>query len=137
MLGGEPLAGVTMTGLPGTPTTNSAGSYVAVVPDGWSGTATPALAGYVFTPPSIDYLNVTADQHGQDYSARLLAPALTVTYPNGGESCAMGSMQSITWTQTDMTGSVTIDLYKGGVYQKTLGTADATAETFSWIIDAE
>jgi len=27
-----------------------------------------------------------------------------------------------------MTGQVTIDLYKGGVYQKTLGTADAVSE---------
>ncbi len=38
---------------------------------------------------------------------------------------------------TDLTGTVTIDLYKGGVYQKTLGTADHTAGTFSWTIAAD
>ena len=52
---------------------------------------------------------------------------VTVTSPNGGESWQAGSAQSITWTQTGLTGSVTIDLYKGGVFQKTLGTADAAA----------
>lgn len=40
----------------------------------------------------------------------------------------------ITWTQVNMTGTVTIDLYKGGVYRKTLGTAEATSGTFSWLI---
>ena len=57
-----------------------------------------------------------------------------MTAPNGGETWRAGSTQSITWTQTGLTGSVTVDLYKGGVYQKTLGTADAAAGTLSWEI---
>ena len=32
---------------------------------------------------------------------------------------------------------MTIDLYKGGVYQKTLGTPEAAAGTFSWTIAAD
>ena len=32
---------------------------------------------------------------------------------------------------------MTIDLYKGGVYQKTLGTPDAAAGTLPWIIAAD
>ena len=59
---------------------------------------------------------------------------VTVTSPNGGESWAAGSTHDITWTQTGLTGTVTIDLYKGGVWQKTLGTPAATAGTFSWVI---
>ena len=31
---------------------------------------------------------------------------------------------------------MTIDLYKGGIYRKNLGTADATAGSFSWLIGA-
>jgi hypothetical protein len=46
----------------------------------------------------------------------------------------VGSTHAVTWTQTNQTGSVTVDLYKGGVYQKTLGTAEGTAGTFFWLI---
>ena len=66
-----PLAGVTIGGLPGTPVTNSAGGYVAIVTDGWTGTATPALTGYVFSPVSYPYSNVTASLTGQDFIASL------------------------------------------------------------------
>ena len=59
-----PLAGVTMSGLPGSPVTNAAGGYVAVVPSGWNGTVVPVRAGYAFTPASITYANVSADLSG-------------------------------------------------------------------------
>jgi len=50
--GGSPLAGVVMSGLPGdpVPVTNASGFYTAAVDSDWSGTATPTLAGYTFTP---------------------------------------------------------------------------------------
>ena len=64
-----PLAGVTMSGLPGSPVTNPAGGYVAVVPSGWNGTVRPVRAGYAFTPATITYANVSADSAAQDYTA--------------------------------------------------------------------
>jgi len=63
-----------------------------------------------------------------------LAPSITVTSPNGGESWPLMSTHAVTWTQTSLIGTVTIDLHKGGSFRKTLGTADATAGTFSWFI---
>ena len=64
-----------------------------------------------------------------------IVPAtITVISPNGGETWAAGSTPDITWTQTGLIGTVTIDLYKGGVYRKTLGSPDVTAGTFSWAI---
>lgn len=65
----------------------------------------------------------------------VVVPTITVTSPNGGETWALGSTHAVTWTQTGLTGTVMIDLYTGSVYQKTLGTADATAGTFDWTID--
>ncbi|MGA2092467.1 MAG: metallophosphoesterase, partial [Sedimentisphaerales bacterium] len=44
------LAGVTINGLPGSPVTNGSGVYTATVNYGFSGTATPTLAGYTFAP---------------------------------------------------------------------------------------
>jgi M6 family metalloprotease-like protein len=69
------------------------------------------------------------------FSIVMIPSSLTVTSPNGGETWAAGSTHDVTWTQTGLTGSVTIDLYKGGINQETLGTAAATAGTFSWAIN--
>jgi hypothetical protein len=59
---------------------------------------------------------------------------LLLTAPNGGESYGTGSTQNVTWAQTGLSGLTTIDLYKGGTFVKTLGTADVTTGTFSWAI---
>ena len=132
--GGSPLAGVVMSGLTGNPSTNASGAYTGTVAAGWSGTVFPMLAGYSFTPASRNYASISTDQTAQDYTATAVIPTIMVTSPNGGETWAVGSTHAVTWTQTDLTGSVTVDLYKGGVYQKTLGTAEGTAGTFPWLI---
>ncbi|PWB78988.1 MAG: hypothetical protein C3F08_07650 [Candidatus Methylomirabilota bacterium] len=134
MVGESPLPGVVISGLPGNPVTNGSGVYDVVVPAGWSGTATPTLAGYAFNPAFMPYPSVIADQLNRDYSATVIVPTITVVSPNGGEAWAAGSAHNITWMQTGLTGSVTIDLYKSGVYQRTLGTAASTDGTLSWAI---
>ena len=69
MLSGAPLSGVEMSGLPGNPTTNALGVYTTTVAAGWSGTVTPTLSGYSFTPSSRTYTGLTTDQTGQNYTA--------------------------------------------------------------------
>jgi len=64
------------------------------------------------------------------------APAITVTTPNGGESWQRGTPHNVTWTATDLTGTVTIDLYKGGAFNQNIGTAAAIAGTYAWTIPA-
>ncbi|MBP7867413.1 MAG: M6 family metalloprotease domain-containing protein [Acidobacteria bacterium] len=64
------------------------------------------------------------------------AKGITVTAPNGGESWAAGSQQQIRWTATGLTGNVTIDLYKGGVFKQNIGSATATAGSFTWSLPA-
>ncbi len=64
-----PLSGVVMEGLPGSPTTDALGYYEATVDCGWSGTVTPTLTRYVFSPSSRTYGDVDSDQAGQDYDA--------------------------------------------------------------------
>jgi hypothetical protein len=135
--GGSPLANVVMGGLPGNPVTDPSGAYDVNVGPAWSGMVAPALDGYTFVPTSRTYTAITADQLGQDYAATaIVIPTITVTVPNGGESWPAGTTHEITWTQTDLTGSATVDLYKGGIYQKTLGTPDVTLGEFSWAISA-
>ncbi|MBA7636855.1 hypothetical protein ES703_44483 [subsurface metagenome] len=70
--GNAGLAGVVMSGLPGNPVSSEGGIYSGFVQEGWSGTVTPTLAGYLFTPPSITYTDVTTVQLNQDYTAHSL-----------------------------------------------------------------
>jgi hypothetical protein len=112
----------------------ASGSQVGIeaVPD--SGSAFTDWSGDLVSPanPAI----VTLDQN-KSITANFestLTPTITVTSPNGGESWALGSTHAVNWTQTALTGQVTIDLYRGGSYLKNLGTAEAVAGTFSWAI---
>jgi parallel beta-helix repeat protein len=71
--GNAGAAGVTLSyndGTPKTATANSAGNYSFTIPTGWSGTVTPSLAGYAFTPSARSYTNVRSDQTAQNYSAQ-------------------------------------------------------------------
>jgi hypothetical protein len=49
--------------------TDADGNYLIEVLEGWSGTVTPFKPGYFFTPTSMTYTEVAADQTDQDYTA--------------------------------------------------------------------
>ncbi|HEX5957280.1 MAG TPA: RHS repeat-associated core domain-containing protein [Hyphomicrobiaceae bacterium] len=79
---GSPLAGVSLAADNGgsCSATNASGEYACTVPAGWTGTVTPSLGAYVFTPASRTYGNVTAHQPAQDYAgARFYQLSGTVT----------------------------------------------------------
>jgi hypothetical protein len=44
----------------------------------------------------------------------IIQPSITVTSPNGGESWPLGSAQTITWTSSNLSGNVTIELSTDG-----------------------
>ncbi len=70
--GNAGAAGVILSYVDGstrTVTADTSGNYSFIVSYNWSGTVTPAKAGYTFLPASRDYANVLADQTGQDYIA--------------------------------------------------------------------
>ena len=62
--GQSPLSAVSVSATGGVTCTasNTSGVYSCSVPRGWSGTVTPALAGYTFTPASRSYSSVAANQ---------------------------------------------------------------------------
>jgi hypothetical protein len=67
---GSPIIGAVMSGLPGSPATNSSGNYTGTVSYGWSGTVTPTLSYCSFTPVSTTYSNVTSNIT-TNYTARM------------------------------------------------------------------
>jgi acyl dehydratase len=116
--GGAALSGVTFTGTGGVSCTNSdaAGNYACTVPQGWTGTVTPSLSGYTFTPTSRSYTNVAANQTAQNYTATL------VTYQVSGTVTLSGSALSgvtftapgaVSCTISDATGSYSCTVPQG------------------------
>ena len=83
---GAGLPGVTISGLPGPPVTDGAGTYTATVNHGTSWTATPILTGHTFEPPTRDHSNITSNQSGQNFTAALSLHTLTVNAANGSVS---------------------------------------------------
>jgi ubiquitin len=91
---GAALSGVTFAATPGGNCTvsDAAGHYGCTVAAGWSGTVTPSLSGYSFTPSSRSYSSVAANQPTQDYAAVLSPDTVWVedTVPSGATAAGDG-----------------------------------------------
>jgi hypothetical protein len=57
-----------------------------------------------------------------------------ITSPNGAEQWQPGTTHTIAWTQSGLSGNVTLQLYKGAALSGQIGTAVATAGNFAWTI---
>lgn len=84
-LNGSGLSGVAVAATNGVTcsTTNASGQYSCTAPSGWSGSVTPSLAGYVFTPASRSYSSIAANQPTQDYTALPLRQVSGTVTSNG------------------------------------------------------
>jgi hypothetical protein len=59
---------------------------------------------------------------------------LAVTSPNGGEAWQRATTHSISWTYSNVTGDLNIDLYKGGVFDSDIATVPVSDGSYSWNI---
>jgi hypothetical protein len=70
----------------------------------------------------------------RSWSDMTIPTAISVTSPNGGESYEQGSVQTITWTKTNFTGNVKIELT--GTNPSVIETSVANTGTYTWNIPA-
>jgi PKD repeat protein len=118
--GGSGLAGVTVTASDGggSTTTNAQGAYSITVASGWSGTVTPALSGYTFSPASKSFTSVTSDRT-QDFTATSTAPSTvnvsgTVSVSGGGGlSGVLINFDGVGGISTDGLGNYDMDVPYG------------------------
>ena len=61
--------------------------------------------------------------------------SITVTSPNGGEDWQLDSTHNITWTSSNTSGDVKIELYDNGVFSNTISSSTTDDGSFSWFID--
>ncbi|MCP4153874.1 MAG: hypothetical protein GY757_39475 [bacterium] len=64
-------------------------------------------------------------------------PSITLLSPEAGFEWQRETTHDITWEQANLTGDVTLDLYKDGSYHSSLGTAAASSQSYTWNIPAE
>jgi RHS repeat-associated protein len=123
--GVTPLAGVALSAPGGScSATNGSGQYTCLVPNGWTGSVTPSVSGYLFTPASRSYTSLAANQTAQNFSAATAYPVTgTVTLggsplagvtltPTGSAVCGPtnGSGQYLCNVPAGWTGSITPSL---------------------------
>ena len=79
---GSALAGVAFAATGGMSCTssNAAGQYSCTVLQGWTGTVTPSLNGYVFAPISRSYTYVTGNETAQDFTAAANVASTRIFY---------------------------------------------------------
>jgi M6 family metalloprotease-like protein/uncharacterized repeat protein (TIGR02543 family) len=111
----------------GTVTTDSDGSYSHTVSPGWSGTATPSKAGYVFSPPSRDYSNVTSDQTDQDYKGT----PTDITYTISGNVSMAEASSPLRMSTQEWLGGVVMNGLPGSPITDASGNYSATVE-YGW-----
>lgn len=120
--GNSELPGVVLNGLPGDPVTDAYGNYRAYVGNGWSGTATPTLAGYTFSPASTTYSDVTS-RRTTDYTAALLNTYTISGTVTDGQNPVTGV--TVTFSQNGHTETVN----GAGYYSYTVGHGTTTTVT--------
>jgi hypothetical protein len=64
-----------------------------------------------------------------------ITPTLRLMSPNGGENYPAGSTQLVTWAAANPSGSVQLDLYRGAMLNRALGTIAMRDSNFVWVID--
>ena len=91
IVGNAGVAGAVLSytdGVPRTVTSNATGAYSITLPFNWTGTITPSKTGYLFTPRSASFTNLTASQTIQNFTAVVAysisgnvgLPGLTLSY---------------------------------------------------------
>lgn len=112
---GQGIPGVMVTFTNGpTATSDANGLYSGSVVSGYTGFATPSLAGYSFTPANRSYTSINSVQSGQDY-AGTAASTLTLTIteypiPTPGSqpvSITLGSDGALWFTESHKIGRIT------------------------------
>jgi hypothetical protein len=68
------IGGATITYTGGSTIANSGGIYSFTVEAGWTGTVTPSLPGYTFSPATRTYIHIMDNQPDQNYTATLVVP---------------------------------------------------------------
>src|SRR5262249_5855342 len=117
-VGGAAFAGGAVGAGAGTSCTASGaqGAYSCTVPAGWSGSVTPSLTGYTFSPGSTSYTAVVANQSAQDFVGAIAPVTIAGTVSAGGAPLAgvvISPSGGATCTNSDAAGHYSCTAIRG------------------------
>lgn len=97
---GSAISGVTVTSSSGgTDVTDTNGYYSVQVPYAWTGTVTPSLSGWSFTPENIQYVSVISDKTNENYTGTYLAPCISGSIIYNTESGKFNFCEGEMWVE--------------------------------------
>jgi len=140
---GTPLEGVSMGGFPESVVTNASGVYTGQVEHGWSGTITPSLEGYTFSPTSQSLTNVSTSQQIPDFVGTLNSYEISGTVSvSGGAALSGVTLSGLPGNPvTDVNGDYTAQVdhgWNGTVTPALTGyTFDPVSSTYSSVSAAQ
>jgi serine protease len=105
---------------PKTVTANGSGLYSIIVPFSWSGTVTPSLAGYIFSPANKSYTNVLANKT-QNYIA--IHSSFPGAFGKTSMSVAQSTSPTLSWSTSNGADS----------YEYCYDTTNDNACSSSWV----
>jgi len=117
--------------------TRNAGTAVNLVASPASGYHFVNWTGDVGTIADVNDASTTIIMRGDCTITANFAssPSITVTYPNGGENWNIGSIKTITWTSSGITGGASIDISRdGGSSWSDIITNAANDGSQSWTV---
>lgn len=138
---GLPVANVKVRlggGLEDSVFTNSNGEFKfeGLYPQSYS--IQPVSADFRFTPEIYNYPILFANRKLQDFTAEdVAAPAVRLTYPNGGERLQAGGIDTIRWQATDNVGIDSIRLHysrDGGANWHFMFQRSGEQNSVGWVI---
>jgi hypothetical protein len=118
--------------------TASTGSYSWTIPDSYD-----AGSDYKVRISSVSDATVSDDSDSNFTLTSASQPTITVTSPNGGEDWELGSAHNITWSSSDVSGNVRIDLFKWSdlnnllTFIETLSSDESNDGSYNWTISSE
>ncbi len=137
---GSAISGVTVTftNSGGTNITDANGYYSKEVPYGWTGTATPSLSGWSFSPENIPYnSSVTSDKINENYTGTYLNPCISGSIIYNTESGKFNFCEGGIWVEKN--GSTTLfseqfstDVFGNGDWARSDGSISVNT-TDGWL----
>ncbi|HEY9794360.1 MAG TPA: GPI anchored serine-threonine rich family protein [Leptolyngbyaceae cyanobacterium] len=85
---------------------------------------------YILSGRAYDQSGAASNEYQTTFT---VAPYITITSPNGGESWQPGSIYNITWND-NIADNVKLELYKDGTYDSTISSSTASDGSESWTV---
>lgn len=128
-------------GTPKTATADGLGDYTFDVSSPWTGTVTPSLAGYTFSPTSLSYTAISTNQTAQNFTVTSCTPQTTgsLAWSVAFSICPTGAKKIIpsgleVYLDTDISLSSDLEVLTSGTFtpnSKTMTLTGSAAQTLT------